>query len=454
LPSHPSESLIASLWQNQLSTRTDLATEEGEPIRVIYPGRINRDRGADLLDAVIDTGQGLKKGDIELHVKSSGWRAHRHHLDHAYNRVILHVVMWRDTGVTTRRQNGEPTSILELQSYLHPLTSQWPDPGHPPEALGLPCRQAGRYLPKNVITGLLDRAGEARFLSKTAAFRTELTGTQAGQVLYEGIMVALGYVQNKLPFQELARRVPLHVLESLTRNEIPAEDCLARPQALLMGTAGLLPSQRPENYSGICFTDGWKEKLERLWYSCRREEVMPVDSWRLSLGRPNNSPLRRLAAMSHLILRYREKGILAALLDRVEEAATCRGHHALEEALQVVSSDYWADHTDFGLRNRQLVPALLGRSRAADIAVNVLLPFVFAWSHYSRPELSRQTYDLYRHYPRLAANNLDRHMSRQLGLTTDLVSSALRQQGLLHPALWVPRRLAELIGLAAGFYRS
>ncbi len=71
-----------------------MTTEDGEPVRVIYPGRINHNRGADLLDAVITTGRDVRKGDIEIHVKSSSWQAHRHHRDPAYNRVILHVVMW------------------------------------------------------------------------------------------------------------------------------------------------------------------------------------------------------------------------------------------------------------------------------------------------------------------------------------------------------------------------
>ncbi len=86
------ESQIVKIWQHQLLKRTDLVTEEGEPLRVIYPGRINDDRGADLRDAVIATKQGVIKGDIEVHVKSSGWRTHRHHQDAHCNRVILHVV--------------------------------------------------------------------------------------------------------------------------------------------------------------------------------------------------------------------------------------------------------------------------------------------------------------------------------------------------------------------------
>jgi len=94
LTHNPPESLIVSIWQSQLLERTDLTTEDGEPIRVIYPGRLNDGQGADLLDAVVATRRGLSRGDIEVHVKSSGWQAHHHHQNPIYNRLILHVVMW------------------------------------------------------------------------------------------------------------------------------------------------------------------------------------------------------------------------------------------------------------------------------------------------------------------------------------------------------------------------
>ena len=90
-----SESQIIKIWQYQLLDRGELATEGGEPVEIIYPGRINDNQGADFRGAVIATRGKLIKGDIELHVKSSDWQAHQHHRDPVYNRVILHVVMWQ-----------------------------------------------------------------------------------------------------------------------------------------------------------------------------------------------------------------------------------------------------------------------------------------------------------------------------------------------------------------------
>jgi len=69
------ESRVVKIWQDCLPGRTDLVTEEDGPIEIVYPGRLNDDRGADLRDAIIATRRGLQKGDVEIHVKSSSWWA-------------------------------------------------------------------------------------------------------------------------------------------------------------------------------------------------------------------------------------------------------------------------------------------------------------------------------------------------------------------------------------------
>lgn len=427
------ESLVVKIWQHQMPGRTDLVTEDGEPLRVIYPGRINDDHGADLRDAVIATSQGLSKGDIEVHVKSSDWRAHRHHQDPAYNRVILHVVMWPDTGLTTSLQNGEEVPILALYRYAESPSGQRSRAASHPASFNMPCYRAIEQLPTGTIARFLDNAGEERFLVKAAWFKAGLAQSEASQLLYEGIMAALGYSKNKLPFLELAARLPLQTLESLTQDKIPEEECLARQQALLLGTAGLLPSQRPYQHPENKIDDQWVEKLEKLWASAPQSEAMSAKSWRLFKVRPSNFPVRRIAAMSYLTLRYRERGIFIEVVNKISEAAVSQGHQGLEKALMINAKGYWAVHFDFGAGIRLGIPTLLGRNRAADIIVNVLLPFAFAWGNLiSKPELARKVLNLYRHYPRLIANTIERHMSHQLGLTSDLVDSAQRQQGLIH----------------------
>ncbi len=428
-----SESQLIKIWQHQLLARTGLITEGGEPVEIIYPGRLNDDRGADFRDAVIVTNKGLIKGDVEVHVKSSGWREHRHHQDVVYNRVILHVVMWHNTKTATNLQNGREVPILALHKYIKIPISQWPNLASSPTILNMPCLKVAPLLNTSNIAGFLDRAGEERFSAKTARFQKELARMEASQALYQGLMGALGYSKNKLPMLTLARRLPLQILESITQGEISDEECLVRQQALLLGTAGLLPSPRQDRRQENRLDDQWVDKLERLWTASHHTEAMSPNDWHLFKIRPNNSPLRRLVAMSYLLLRYRGKGLLAELVSLVKEAPVSRAYHKLEKGLLVTTNGYWASHFNFGSGSRMRSPTLLGSGRAADITVNVLLPFTFAWSQFTaQPELGRKALDLYRRHPKLAVNSVERHMAEQLGLSRGLVNSAQRQQGLIH----------------------
>lgn len=427
------ESQVVAIWQNRLVGRTDLVTEEGEPIKIIYPGRINDDRGADLLDAVITTRQGLRRGDIEVHVKSSSWWAHRHHRDPSYNRVILHVVFWCDAKEATTLQNGQKVPTLALHKYIENQTDQSTSCVYSSANWPMPCRNAINRWNTGVMGELLDTAGEERFLAKAANFQTALTGTEASQSLYQGIMGALGYTKNKYPLLELAHLMPLHRLESVASGKTSDAECLACQQALLLGTAGLLPSQRSNGYMTYKRDDEWVEKLERLWTSSYQTEIMSEDDWHLFKVRPSNFPTRRIAAMSYLLLRYRGKGMLEELVHKLGEASVDMGYHGLERALRVTTEGYWAHHLDLGLPSRMSTPALLGGGRAADIVINVLLPFAVAWARFTtQPELAIKAFDLYRHYPKLAVNTVERHMRNQLGISRYLVNSAQRQQGLIH----------------------
>ena len=173
--------------------------------------------------------------------------------------------------------------------------------------------------------------------------------------------------------------------------------------------------------------------MEKLWVSSRQTEVMSENNWHLFKVRPNNFPTRRIAAMSHLILRYRGKGISEEVVNKIRETPISRGHHELKKGLVITTNGYWASHFDFGSGSMIRNQALIGSRRADDIVVNVLLPFTLAWSKVtSQPELERKALDLYCRYPKLAVNSVEGHMRHQLGLNGNLVITARRQQGLIH----------------------
>ena len=217
----------------------------------------------------------------------------------------------------------------------------------------------------------------------------------------------------------------------MVQDKISDEECLTQLQAILLGTAGLLPSQRQDR-DWESKLGKWVDDLERLWASFCHTEAMSLNAWQLFRVRPNNSPIRRIAAVSYLILCYKGKGLLGEVVNMVRGASVGKDH-CLEKKLVITANGYWASHFDFGSGSRVRTPILLGTSRAADITVNVILPFAHAWGKFtSQPELGEKALDLYCHYPKLAVNTVERHMREQLGLSSFLVNSARRQQGLIH----------------------
>ncbi len=411
------EGSVSLTWQRLLGK--ELTTKEGERIRIIYPGRINGDSGPDFRDAVIGIGSNLMRGDVEIHIKSSDWYSHGHYTNVEYNNVILHVVMWHDRNSAILKQDGKLVPLLCLsealrhQAYLMSYHQ-------------LPCSQILNRMDRQTLGRRLNSAGEERFRQKAAIFQVGLQREETKQVLWKSWLRALGYSKNMKPFEELACRVPLNFIES-----IEPEERLVLKQAWLLGTAGLLPSQRLKEE--FCHGEETRE-LEQVWQSVGKEaKTMRGSDWNFSHIYPNNSPVRRIVAQSHLLQRYSKGGLLRGILQLAKEAPSISGQRVLENGLIVAGDGYWQDHFDFDVRAKTKNSALLGRGKAGELIVNVILPFAFSWGGIAgEPELKEKALYLYLNYPKLAENGITRHMIRQLCLEEPFDFTACHQQGLIH----------------------
>ena len=408
-----SEKQVALIWQQLVGKK--LHSLEDELVSVIYPGRTNGDNGPDFRDAVIQNNSHLTKGDIEVHVKSSDWYSHEHHADAEYNNVILHVVMWHDCNSATLLQSGKPVPLICLSDALRHQAYLLPHQ--------LPCFQILKRIDKQTLGQLLHTAGETRFKQKALHFQVELKQEEVGQVLFRGMMRALGYAKNTTPFEDLADRMPLNSLEF--------REGLLPKQALLLGTAGLLPSQRRQ---GEYTTEKEIQELERIWQSVgKKVKSMKEGNWNLSHIYPNNSPVRRIIAQSYLLERYCKGKLLSGILQLVKEAPLPMGYHVLENSLTVVGDGYWRDHFDFYVGNKTKISALLGNSKASEIGVNVILPFAFSCGELANEaNLTEKAMELYCNYPKLAENGLTQHMRKQLDFEEPFGFTACHQQGLIH----------------------
>jgi Protein of unknown function (DUF2851) len=415
---------VTEMWQKLLNTGYKLKTESGQSLNVIYPGKTSDRPGSDFQDAVITIGGQTVKGNIEVHVKSGDWRTHGHHRNPAYNSVVLHVVMWHDRQDDIELQNGMTVPTLIIGNHLinKPVKSM----SNAVRCSGIAAGAGERFLE------VLDKMGMERFSEKAAQFQSDLGCIEAGQCLYSGIMRALGYTGNKEAFLLLAKRMPLSILELLASQSNSNAERLRWQQALLMGTAGLLPSQRSGDLSEVPEST-YVNELEGLWQTARYGDVMSVKDWQTFHVRPGNSPLRRMVGMSLLLQRYQETGLLNGLVRLIQEVTLEKSHSQLEIALMVRGDDYWTSHFDFYKPCAGLSSWLIGPDRAADIVINVLLPFTRAWSKKNGwEELAEKAEALFQSYPALATNTIERHMRTQFGLKGAQVNSARRQQGLLY----------------------
>lgn len=85
-----SEHSFQRAWNKSLLRLTGLRSDTGQCVDLLDVGRWNHHGGPDFLDAQIVLDGHLFRGAIELHRNPAEWYRHGHHLDAAYNCVVLH----------------------------------------------------------------------------------------------------------------------------------------------------------------------------------------------------------------------------------------------------------------------------------------------------------------------------------------------------------------------------
>ena len=395
------ERLIARLWQKRAARETRFRTEAGARLRVVYPGRSSGAAGPDFRNALLEIeGVGLVRGDVEIHLRQQDWESHGHSGDPNYNGVVLHAVLGAESP-TTVLQSGRQAPVLSMAALLDGLDS--PENGLNPE-LWKVLGQRGYPQPDSIeeVCALLDRAGDDRFLARSAGFVRFLREQGPDQSLYEGLMEGLGYRFNQQPFLKLAMRAPYATL-ALAGLAVCKEDRAQALESWLLAISGFTPMAATENVP-----------LPRVGFG----SPLSRDEWHCFRVRPSNHPRRRISGGAALLDRFLTKGLVAGL----EQAAQDSTPGKLISALIVAGGP---DRKE----------ALIGRGRAGDLAVNVVLPFLHGLAT-GRGQVcrSRGYLDLYHRFGKLQENELTREMAHQLMEPTwrGALTNARRQQGLLH----------------------
>ena len=394
----PAERLLQSVWQHQRLDRDGLKTADGKKVRVLHPGFASVEGGPDFRDAVIRIdGEAAISGDIEIDVQAGGWRAHGHDRNPHFKNVILHVV-WDEvrpdaTGpmvVSLKQALDAPLAELGLSldgSSLRLL----------PEHYRGKCSEPLRGLAPAKRDELLRAAAQVRLENKAAQMRARAKVVGWEQVLWENLFRALGYKHNDWPMQNLAEMRPRWSVGARSAFEF---------QARLLGTSGLLPTDSARLRSasfGAAKGANSATYLRALWDMWWRERdgfsdlVLPRSVWRFHGLRPANHPQRRLALASHwladkkFVLKLEKWG---ADPGTASTAASLRRNLArdpsramvgsLHEILQVERDEFWSWHWTFTSARLKKPQPLLGDARLTGLAINVVLPWLWARSN-ARP---------------------------------------------------------------------
>ncbi|NIQ00404.1 MAG: DUF2851 family protein, partial [Nitrospinaceae bacterium] len=92
------EKTIRCIWNDQWFKSQDLRTTDGERLEILFPGYWNFGPGPDFKSATIRVEGKTFEGDVEIHVYCTDWKAHSHSHNPDYNKVVLHVFLWKNRG--------------------------------------------------------------------------------------------------------------------------------------------------------------------------------------------------------------------------------------------------------------------------------------------------------------------------------------------------------------------
>ncbi len=452
-----SESLVRCLWFDGMFRSEGLETEDHRPLRVLSPGRWNVESGPDFNAAQVSIAGGpVLSGDVEVHVNAEDWTAHGHDKNPAYDNVVLHVALWNRKNLgAVRNSQDKPVAQFSLARFLEKDIAEVVQtvdvedyPAGAQNRAGL-CRARLARGAASVewLARFLDLAGDERILAKSRDMETLLRGRTLDRVFYEGVMEALGYKPNKKPFKQLAQRLPLEDIRRLVPVDADPEERACVLQGLMLGMAGLLPSQTHHDVSANDEeTRLHAARLESAWAFARGSlafQPLSLSDWQFVSMRPVNYPTRRIAGMSYLLADHLENGFFRAVIEALERArwsdpkASPGGvkPSLLDGLFAGANRGYWSRRYVFGGKVLARPVALIGKERARAIAVNVVIPLLLVHARQKADDaLERKLHALYTVLPRADGNNVTRYMESTLfpspETASEVVNSVRRQQGL------------------------
>ena len=420
-----SEQIIQAIWFHLFLKMDELKTTDGKQVRILDRGAWNKDAGRDFKLAKIRIGSEVLTGDVEVHWKTSDWDHHRHSENASYDKVILHVVFVDDT-----KDRRMPTLAIgqylndNLAAIIQKIQSIQDD------RKNIFCYDTIPMLEYDFLHQWILENGRQRFETKCNRVEEQLKRqkTDLNELLYQGIMDALGFSKNREPFQKLSHKVSYKELMNAIRYDAEPT-ALMRIQAILLGSAGLL--KEVTSLEAVPFT----QRLENLWTEFQSQkgiQPMSSDDWKFFRLRPDNFPTLRIAGFSKFLVQNRQKPIVDIFVSAFE-GPTADTYNECMSLLTIQSFGHWSEHYFLEGQSKRHHGDLIGRQRAFEIWVNAVLPVVSLHAMITgNKALNGKVLQLYCGSISLEKNSILSYMKKQLRLNSVKNPTVKFAQGLIH----------------------
>jgi hypothetical protein len=427
------ERLAQCIWYDGMLTNAGLKTLSGKPLEILDPGRWNEEGGPDFRMAEVRIANKPIKGDIEIHLNSSDWEGHNHHRNFEYNTVVLHAFLRRaDKKTYDVLHNGDPLERFEMGPYLFPdletirrTISAEDYPYSSKTGVGR-CAELMTAAEEEFVRTFLDLAGTERMEEKIRRFRDQLHGENFQQVFYQALMTSMGYKGSKTLFFLLSKRVPLSELLDYTRGETEQTRRLMI-QSILLHVANLVPQKDIKHPFFDNESMEYINQLNRYWAEFSgyfADRIIPPDRKWFAKVRPVNFATRRVAGMSHIIVRHSgDLGLFGTFATWVRQEAE-RSHtrktllsliRQLQQTFVLDVDDYWTYRYLFTTKKAARPMSLIGSSKALSVVFNALLPLLILKMRQDKDQQGEAfCWQLFSVFPRLSSNVVVKFMSHRL----------------------------------------
>lgn len=345
------EDFLHYIWKFQKYNHEVLLSQTGANITIIHPGFHNNNAGPDFLNARIKIGNNLWAGSVEIHKFSSEWIQHKHHLDPAYENVILHVVYNDDKPV--RYLNNKLIPCLVLGNRINEkMISQYQNLLFNPNWIA--CAKQIKKVNPIVKSMWLTRMATERLEEKTKRIFPIFEGLKNDwdQLCYFLIAQYFGLKVNSEAFRRLIESTPFEII-------IKHQSSIFHLEALLLGQANLILSD-----------DDYSVKLKREYDFLQKKYgliKMLSHEWKFSRMRPTNFPGLRIAQLAALI---NKEGRIFRKILTVKDLETLRSIFASS------ASTYWNHHYRLGKSSKEKKKSI-GIKTIDILIINVAVPLIF-----------------------------------------------------------------------------